>query len=136
MNCDNLETLVIEIDNAKDKNVIVNLVYRPPNESIKLFHEYLKLFLDKTTISNKNIVLIGDFNTNLLDFYYSHIVKIHVNELFKNNLLTLINKPKRITSKSFSAIYHINTNFPLTYKFYVWYYSDKLIRSLCYFHDY
>ena len=25
MNCDNLETLVIEIDNAKDKNVIVSL---------------------------------------------------------------------------------------------------------------
>ena len=50
MNCDNLETLVIEIDNAKDKNVIVSLVCMPPNGSIKLFHEYLKLFLDKTTI--------------------------------------------------------------------------------------
>ena len=58
MNCDNLETLVIEIDNAKDKNVIVSLVFMPPNGSIKLFHEYLKLFLDKTTISNKNVVLM------------------------------------------------------------------------------
>ena len=53
MNCDNLETLVIEIGNAKDKNVIVSLVYRPPNGSIKTFHEYLKLFLEGTTISNK-----------------------------------------------------------------------------------
>ena len=38
--------LVIEIDNAKDKNAIVNLVYRPPNGSTKTIHEYLKLFLD------------------------------------------------------------------------------------------
>ena len=30
MNCDDLETLVIEIDNAQEKSVIVNLVYRPP----------------------------------------------------------------------------------------------------------
>ena len=78
-------------------------------------HEYLKLFLDRTTISNKNIVLIGDINLNLLDFYHSHSVKIDVNKLFKNNLLTLINKPTRVTSKFISAIGHIffyiNSNF-------------------------
>ena len=81
--------LVIGTDNAKDKNVIVNLVYSPPNGSMKTFHEYLKLFLDRTTISNKNIVLIGDFNLNLLDFYHSNSLKTYVNELFRNNLLTL-----------------------------------------------
>ena len=115
MNCGDLEALVIEIDNVIDKNAIVNLVYKPPNGSIKVFHEYLKLFLDRTTISNKNIVLIGDFNLNLLDFYHSHSVKIAVTKLFKNNLLTLINKPARVTSKFISAIGHIffyiNSNF-------------------------
>ena len=30
MNCVDLETLVIEIENVKDKSVIVDLVYRPP----------------------------------------------------------------------------------------------------------
>ena len=117
MNGDDLEMFVIEIDNAKDKNVIVSLIYRPPNRSIKTFHEYLKLFLDRTTVSNKNIVLIGDFNLNLLDFnlslldfYYSHSVKNYLNELFKNNLM-LINKGTHVASKSISAIDHINTNF-------------------------
>lgn len=43
-NFDNLETLVIENDKGKDKNVVVKLVYRPANGSIKTFHEYLKLF--------------------------------------------------------------------------------------------
>ena len=110
MNGDDLETFVIEIDSAKDKNVIVNLIYRPRNRSIKTFHECLKLFLDRTTISNKNTVLIGDFNLNLLDFYHSHSVKICLNELFKNSL-TLINKGTHVASKSISAIDHINTNF-------------------------
>ena len=84
---DDLETLVIEIDNTKNKIVIVNLVYSPPNGSIKTVHEYLKLLLDRTTVSNKDIILIGDFNVNLLDFYYSHIVKNYVKKLFKSNLL-------------------------------------------------
>ena len=76
MNCDNLETLVVKIDNSKDKNEIANLVYRLPNGSIKTFHEYLKLFLDRTTIRNKNIVLIRDFNLNLQDFYQSRSVRM------------------------------------------------------------
>ena len=41
----------------------------PPNGSIKLFHEYLKLFLDKTTISNKNIVLM----VTLIQIYLTFI---------------------------------------------------------------
>ena len=76
MNCDDLETLVIETDNAKDKSVIVNLFYRPPKWSLITFHEYLTLFLDRAAMSNKNIVLIGDFNLILLKSYQSHSVKI------------------------------------------------------------
>ena len=35
MNCDYLKTLVIDIDNAKDNNVLVNLVYRPSHKLIE-----------------------------------------------------------------------------------------------------
>ena len=38
-NFDDLETFVLKIDNVKSKNVIVNLVYTPPNRSIKTFYE-------------------------------------------------------------------------------------------------
>ena len=76
MNCGNLEVLVIEIDEFKKKNVIVSHEYKPTNGSIKTFPEYLKVFQDNVTISNKNIVLIGDFNFNFLDFYHSHSIKM------------------------------------------------------------
>ena len=70
--CGDLETLVIEIGNGKGKTVIANLVCRSPNGSVKTFHDYLELLFDRTTISNKNIVLVGDF----LGFYHSNRVKI------------------------------------------------------------
>lgn len=38
INCEDLETTVIETDNGEHKNVIVKFVYRPPNGSIKTFH--------------------------------------------------------------------------------------------------
>ena len=38
INYDDVETLVI--DAGKDKNLIINLVHRTPNGSIKTFHEY------------------------------------------------------------------------------------------------
>lgn len=37
---------VNEIDNDEDKNVIANLVHRPPNGSNRIFHKYIKLFFD------------------------------------------------------------------------------------------
>ena len=88
MNYEDLGTLVIETENTKEKNVIWNLVYRLPNGSVKKFHEYLKLVLDRKIISHKNIVLTGDFNFNLLDFYHNLMNILHK--------FTLTNFSKRI----------------------------------------
>ena len=62
-------------------------------------------------------VLIGDFDLNLLDFYHSRSVKIYVNEKFKNSLLTMINRPTRVTSKPISAIDHAHKNVLLNSNF-------------------
>ena len=104
MNCDNLETLVIETDNAKDKKVRKN------------FMSISSCFWARQ-ISYTNRVLIGDINLNLLDFYFSHSVKIYVNELFKNSLLTLINRHTHVTTTSIFAIDLINKNFALNSNF-------------------
>lgn len=72
--------------------------------------------MDWTKASNKSVVLVGDFDLNLFDFCHSHSVEIYANELFKNNLLTLINKPKHVTCKYVSAIDHINFLFNSNFK--------------------
>ena len=104
MNCNNLETLVIETDNSKDKEVR------------KHFMSISSCFWARQ-ISYTNRVLIDDINLNLLDFYFSRSVKIYVNELFKNSLLTLINRHTHVTTTSIFAIDHINKNFALNSNF-------------------
>ena len=64
-------------------------------------------------MSNKDIVLLRDFNLNLLDFYHRKSVKIYENKLFKNNFLQQHwpRKPTwRVNSKLISEIDYIKTN--------------------------
>ena len=45
-----IESVFIEIDKSKlnvEKNVIIGVIYRPPNTDIEIFNEYLGSILDK-----------------------------------------------------------------------------------------
>ena len=106
-----VESLSLEILNTKTKNTILNVTYRPPDGSIQEFETFFNSLLSKTTNTNKNLVTVGDFNLNLLDYSQNNKVKNYVNKLFQHNLLPMINKPTRVSRKSISIIDHINTNF-------------------------
>ena len=43
-------------------NIVLKLVYRPPNSDQKEVENHFKSSLSKWEISNKNIILAGDFN--------------------------------------------------------------------------
>ena len=65
-----IESLFIEIDKSvfkKKKNIIVGVIYRPPNTDIKLFDEYVKQCLNQIKTEKKVAYLLGDFNINLLN---------------------------------------------------------------------
>ena len=66
---DNIESLFIEIPSsqfAMDQNVLVGVVYRPPNTDINGFNVMLNELLTKLkTESRKKIYLTGDFNINV-----------------------------------------------------------------------
>ena len=62
------ECLCVEVENKNSKNIVLNLVYRPPNGAHKELENYFKSSLSKREISNKDAILAGDFNINLLDF--------------------------------------------------------------------
>ena len=59
--------LCVKIENKNSKNVVLNLVYCPPNGDHKELANYFKSSLSKQEISHKNVILGGDFNINLLD---------------------------------------------------------------------
>ena len=48
------------------KNIILNLTYRPPNGDVKELH--LIEMLSTNDILKKEVIMAGDFNMNLLNF--------------------------------------------------------------------
>lgn len=110
---DVIETVFIEIDKdqiGKDRNVIVGVIYRPPNSDIDLFNKYMSTLLSKMEGERKYISCLGDYNISLLN-YDSHIgTQEFVDLLYSNALFPCITKPTRITAKSATLIDNIFCN--------------------------
>ena len=92
---ENIESLCIEIINAKSKNILVNTSYRQPAGRYNEFEIYIKQFLYKS--KNKKSYLVGDLNLNFLDHKTNKKVKDYLNLTFQNFLIPLINKSTRVT---------------------------------------
>ena len=63
---DNLELICIEIKKLKSKPLKITTWYRPPNSSIELFSDF-ENFLELLEDENKEIIITGDLNCNLLE---------------------------------------------------------------------
>jgi exonuclease III len=60
------ESLFIEINNSIGKNIIVGVIYRPPNQDVTSFLTSYNELLSKITKENKTCYIMGDFNLNVL----------------------------------------------------------------------
>ena len=88
----------------------MNLTYRSPNGDPDELENHFKNILSKRKITNKELVLVGDFNINVLDFNESKMVEKFVNLMFRHGLIPTLNKPIRVTRNTATAIDHIITN--------------------------
>ena len=62
-----LESIFIAVNNPKEINDIIGVIYRHPCMNSKTFNEdYLKQLNDKVCAENKHCYFSGDFNYNLL----------------------------------------------------------------------
>ena len=110
VNSSAIECLCVEVFNKNSKNIVLNLAYRPPNGDPNEIENHFKNILSKREITNKELVLVGDFNINVLDFNESKMVQNFVNLIFRHGLIPTINKPTRVTRNTATAIDHIITN--------------------------
>ena len=87
-------------------------VNRHPCMSIKEFNNsYLNILLEKLSYENKNIILMGDYNINLLNYDGSPEVSEFLDCMCSNAFFPFITKPTRITSRSKTIIDNIFINF-------------------------
>lgn len=62
----------VEVDRSflnNEKNLILGCIYRSPSSSLCDFLRHLSKVLSELTFENKNVVIVGDVNINLLDTY-------------------------------------------------------------------
>lgn len=68
--------------------------------SLHAFNEdYLEPRLEKLNTEKKNLILVGDFNINLLNYDCNNDTNDFLNIIQSNSLIPLILKPARLTAK-------------------------------------
>ena len=106
------EFLFVEVDTGpKNKNIIIGNFYRSPSFKPDCFTEKLSeiiQILDKD--SNKNILLMGDANIDLIQHDTNAHVQNYFNVVSQNGYIPTISRPTRITEHSMTLIDHIFSN--------------------------
>ena len=106
------ESLFIEINKhvfRQQSNIILDIIYRPPNTDINSFNETLSTILEKLKVEHKICYLMGDYNINLLNY---SLPSDFVDLMHSHSFISLINRPTRITENSATLIDNIFVNKP------------------------
>ena len=110
MDCEDIESLSIEILNSQTRKFIFNVIYRPPNGDLNVCKPFSKKILSDSTTVKKTFFLAGDFNINLLDFETNKKFQSFVTLMFEFSMMPTINKPTIVTKHTATAIDNIITN--------------------------
>lgn len=106
-----LESVFIELTLKNKKNIIVGCVYRHPSMSENEFtNKFLSPFLEKTCKENKKLIVLGDFNIDLLKFENSSSVSDFIDLTSSYNMSPQILLPTRVTETSKTLIDNIFIN--------------------------
>ena len=99
------ESLFLEIPRAQGKNIVIGVIYRPPNQSVGDFLFAYKELIGKISEENQTCYIMGDFNFNLMDHHCEFL-----DGMYSNMFIPLITRPTRITSQTATLIDNIFTN--------------------------
>ena len=104
------ESVWIEIENAKSKNILCCCAYRHPSSDINSFLDHMQETLSKIANENKIAIIMGDFNINLLNFENHTLSSDFINTMFSNHFQPLILQPTRVTDSTSTLIDNIFSN--------------------------
>ena len=107
---DSIETIFIEIEFVGRKNIVIGIIYRPPNSSHNDFLLNLQNILSNPILRSKDCFLMGDFNANLLKYDTDSFVHEFYGTLLTSSFIPLISKPTRMSEQSSTLIDNIFTN--------------------------
>ena len=104
------ESIWIELQNNKGKNILISVFYRHPNSSLDIFLDKFYKIIDNISKQNKLCIIMGDFNINLLNCDSHSLTQDYINTLNSYSFQPTIIKPTRITHHSATLIDNIFIN--------------------------
>ena len=109
-----IESTFIEILNKKQKNLVIGCVYKHPKHKVKDFtNNHMMPLLDKVSNENKDIMIMGDFNVNLINCNDDKNTSNFLDTMLSHSFLPFITTPTRITRNTKTLIDNIFYNKPL-----------------------
>ena len=95
-----MESVFIEIIQKNSKNMVVGCIYRHPCMQHSEFNDkYLKPLSEKLISENKEVILLGDFNIDLLKCDSNKNNSDFLDIIYSTNLVPNITSPTRLTSQ-------------------------------------
>ena len=106
-----VESIFIEIINKKERNTIIRCIYRHPCMDTREFNDtFLQNNLEKLSYENKDIILMGNFNIDILKYDTNNNSTAFLDMMHENFLLPYISSPTRVTPRSQTLIDNIFSN--------------------------
>ena len=97
---DVLESLFLEVIVPHGKNIIVDCIYRPPNQYTAMFIYNFDNIFSLISTDKKHCYVMRDFNLDLLRYNHHVPTQEFINSLFSHVFLPLISNPTCLTSCS------------------------------------
>ena len=97
------ESIFIEIKFPRKKNLVVGCIYRHPSSNISVeefTNEHLDPVLQNISMENKQCIIMGDFNINLLKIDTSSYSNLFYNTMSSHFFSPYILQPTRLQSKT------------------------------------
>jgi exonuclease III len=104
-----VEAIWLEVKRPNSKPFLISNVYRPPSEKVSWLDEFSRI-LDNASVEEKECIIIGDFNFDLLNVGTGSKAWIQMME--SANFTQLVKDPTRKTTVSATLIDHAFTNYP------------------------
>ena len=106
-----LESTLAEINIPKQSNVVIGSIYKHPSYNIFDFDmQHIQPLIDKISKEKKTIILLGDFNINLLNTSHNENISNFLDTLGNHLILPQITLPTRITPDTKTLIDNIFTS--------------------------
>jgi exonuclease III len=114
--CDKFDGIFIELNSeCTRENIVLCIIYRSPSfNSTRDNDDKLSQTIDIVKNENKNIIITGDLNIDLLKYLKHSETTNFLDHMLLRNLIPKITRPTRITQNSSTLIDHIYTDIDKT----------------------